>query len=128
MFCRAVAVLNRVMEADQLLRMVEDAIDGGDAWRRLWRFVEPRLWNLVDRPRFASHLAHTERARQRIVTAIRAAIGPIQLRRFLDTRRLKPRLGFERWLRALAKRIAFAYASYERAEPARRSYGRQLQT
>ena len=116
------------MEADQLLRMVEDATDGGDAWRRLWRFVEPRLWTLVDRPRFASHLAHTERARQRIVTAIRVAIGPTQLRRFLDTRRFHPRLGFERWLRALAKRIGFAYARYERAEPARRSYGRQIQT
>lgn len=109
------------MEDVQLLRMVEDATDGGDAWRRLWRFVEPLLWRIVDRPRFASHLAHTRRAQQRIVAEVRAAIGPSQLRRFLDTRRIKRGLGFERWLRTLAKRIGFGH-------PNSAHYGRQLQT
>jgi hypothetical protein len=103
------------------LRMVEDATSGGDAWRRLWQIVEPRLWALVARPRFASHLAHTQPARRRIVDAIRAAIGPTQLRRFLATRRINPRLGFERWLRTVAKRIGFGFAASAR-------YGRQVQT
>ena len=109
------------MEEIQLLRMVEEAAGGGDALQRLWRFVEPRLRALVGRPRFASHLAHTERARRDIVAQVRAAIGPTQLRRFLDTRRINPRLGFERWLRTLAKRIGWSHVRPP-------CYGRQLQT
>jgi plasmid stabilization system protein ParE len=105
------------------LRMVEAAAaDAPGAWQRLWASIEPGLWALVDRPRFASHRAHTEDARRRIVTAIRTQLAMDrchQLQRFLDSRRLHPHLGFERWLRAFAKRIG-ARHTFDTAEPVRR--------
>jgi hypothetical protein len=123
-------VQSSVTVEDRLLRMVEAAaadVDG--AWPRLWAWIEPQLWALVDRPRFACHLAHTEAARQRILTSIRTALAAHrchQLQRYLDARRINPHLGFVRWLRTFAKRIAIAYARYPDAEPVRRRSARRI--
>lgn len=101
------------------LRLVEAAAGcsaDDPAWQTLWRWVEPQLWAMVDRPRFATHLAHTEPARQRIVTAIHARLVADRchlLQCFLDARRLNARLGFARWLRTIAKRIAMSYITRE---------------
>jgi hypothetical protein len=105
------------MQEEQLQQLVAAAAEtGGAAWQRLWRAVEPALWALVDRPRFASHLAHTEDSRRRIITAIHAQLAADhhrQLQLYLDARRISPRLSFTRWLRTIAKRIAMTYARYE---------------
>ena len=110
----------------ELEELVLAASTDAAAWQRLWNVIEPTLWEMVDRPRFASHLAHTEGARQRIVTAIRAQLTADQLQRFIDARRLNPRLGFTRWLRTLAKRIGMSAASTVHGEPARRPSARRL--
>ena len=119
------------MEEVQLQRLVEAAVAADDvAWQQLWHVLEPTLWDMVDRPRFASHLAHTEDSRQRIVTAIRTQLAADrchQLQCYLDARRSNPRLGFARWLRTVAKRIAMSYASYDPpVEPVRRRSARRL--
>ena len=102
-----------------LLRLVESAA-GGDpvdtAWLRLWALLEPELWDLVDRPRFASHLAHSEDSRRRIIGAIRTQLTADRcayLTHYLDARRVNPRLGFTRWVRTIAKRIGMSYATYD---------------
>ena len=114
----------------KVLRMVEAAAaDADGAWLRLWAWIEPTLWDLVDRPRFASHRAHTEDARRRIIAAIRTQLAADrchQLQRYLDSRRLHPDLGFERWLRMFAKRVGASQANLEPAAPVRRRSARTL--
>jgi hypothetical protein len=113
---------------DELIR---DASSDAAAWQRLWVVIEPQLWDMVDRPRFASHLAHTEESRRRIIGAIRDQLLADRchlLQQFLDARRINQRLGFARWLRTVAKRIGLAYASYDvPAEPARRRSARRIE-
>ena len=105
------------------LQRIEAAIGcaaGDPAWRWLWATIEPALWAMVDRPRFASHLAHTEDARRRIVTRVHAHLSADrgrELRRYLDARRLSPRLGFARWLHTVAKRLAMSYGTDDAAMP-----------
>ena len=112
------------MEDLQLQRLVEDAAGtaaDAPAWRQLWRAIEPALWALVDRPRFASHVTHSADARRRIVGAIYARLVAddcLQLQLYLSARRINPRLRFTRWLRTIAKRIGMSYSRY----------GLQLQT
>jgi hypothetical protein len=114
-------------EVYELEHLVEVACSDAAAWQRLWTVIEPQLWEMVDRPRFASHLAHTEDARRRIVTAIRAQLAATQLQRFVEARRVNPRLGFTRWLRTVAKRIGMSYASgADVGEPARRPSARRI--
>ena len=118
------------MEDVRLLRMVEAAAaDADGAWSRLWAWIEPDLWDLVDRPRFASHVAHTEASRQRIITSIRTLLSADrchQLQQYFDARRSNPHLGFVRWLRRIAKRIGMAYASRPVSEPVRRRSARRI--
>jgi hypothetical protein len=118
------------MEEVRLLRMVEAAAaDADGAWLRLWAWIEPGLWDLVDRPRFATHLAHTEASRQRIITSIRRHLEADrchQLQRYLDARRVQRHFGFERWLRTIAKRIAMAYARHPASEPVRGRSARRI--
>ena len=99
------------MAEDSLDQLVIAAARSDAGWRRLWAAIEPTLWSLVDRPRFASHLAHTEEARRRIITAIHAALQRGQLQSYLEARRIAD-LSFPRWLMVLAKRIAMTYARY----------------
>jgi hypothetical protein len=110
--------------------LIQAASSDAHAWQRLWLVIEPALWDMVDRPRFASHLAHTEESRRRIVGAIRDQLVAERchvLQQFLDARRINPRLGFSRWLRTVAKRIGLAYASYDvPAEPIRRRSARRI--
>ena len=104
------------MEED-LQRLVESAASDGDAgFASLWREIEPALWDMVDRPRFASHLAHTEDTRLRIMSAIHAQLAADRcryLQHYLDARRRNPSLGFRRWLQTVSKRIAMSYPSYD---------------
>lgn len=110
------------MEDLQLQRLVEDAARtpaGDPAWLRLWRVVEPAVWALVDRPRFASHLAHSADVRRRIVGTIHARLV-FDIENYLRSRRINPRLHFMRWLRTLTKRIGMRCATAP--------HGLQLQT
>ena len=118
------------MQEVSLEGLIQGASTDAAAWQRLWLVIEPQLWDMVDRPRFASHLAHTEDSRRRIIGAIRdqlAAEHCQMLQQVLDARRINPRLGFARWLRTVAKRIGLAYASYDRpAELVRRRSARRI--
>ena len=106
--------------------LIEAAGTSDSAWDRLWLAVEATLWDLVDRPRFASHLAHTEDSRRRIITAIRVQLAGDRCRAYLDARRLNPRLSFARWLRTLAKRIGMSYARYTTIAEVRRRSARRV--
>lgn len=108
------------MREVQLGALVEAAVASEAGWVQLWNTIEPQVWALVDRPRFASHLAHTEPARQRIVGAIYARLSADRchlLQRYLDAQHTSRGVRFGRWLRTTAKRIAMSYARYD-APPA----------
>lgn len=98
------------MEEDQLQRLVEAAAASDTAFARLWPHIEPVLWGMVDRPRFASHVAHTEDNRIRIVAAVHDQLTT-NLQHYIDARRVNPRLSFWRWLNTIAKRIGISYAT-----------------
>ncbi len=120
------------MEEDQVQRLVETAAGSASetAWQRLWGVIEPGLWDMVDQPRFASHLAHTEESRRRIVHAIRTQLAADRyhsLQIYVEARRVNPRLSFVRWLRTFAKRVGMSYPSYdEPTAPMRRPSARRL--
>ena len=101
-----------VLAEDSFDQLVASAVGSDIAWQRLWQAVEPTLWALVDRPRFASHLGHTEGGRRRMIGAIHAQLQRRQLQAYLESRRINPRLSFARWLRVLAKRTAMRYARF----------------
>jgi len=110
---------------DEVYPLVEAAVASDVAFARLWTLIEPTLWEMVDRPRFASHLAHTEESRTRIVAAVHDQL-PASLPHYLDARRTNPRLPFWRWLNTVSKRIAISYDSYVSLTATRRRSARRL--
>jgi hypothetical protein len=98
------------VEESQLQRLVERAVESDAGYQQLWRVLEPRLQAMVTQPRFASHLAHSEASRRRIIAAIKTQLSVDRLQLFVDrcVDGRHPHKTFSRWLRTMAKRIAMS--------------------
>jgi hypothetical protein len=93
--------------------LVPAAVAGdGEAWRRLWQGVEPRLGALVRKPRFAGRLSTDEDDVRNILLEVMDRLHEDdfrRLRRYLAARADKPGMTFMPWLIVVTKRIAVDY-------------------
>lgn len=105
-------------DESRLEELVERAANADeDAWKLLWRAIEPRLDHLIAQPRFLGPLGRREDDKRNIVVEV---MGRLRDDRFHRLRLYRvahienPRLTFWTWLRVVAKRAGI---DYMRAHP-----------
>ncbi len=107
------------MSEESLIEALAASAAAGDeqAWRHLWRLVEPHLDRELARPRFLARLGQRAQDRAMILAEVQGRLrdrGFQRLRVYQDSRRIHARLRFLTWLRVVAKRVGVEYARKER--------------